>query len=55
MIHDEVVIGDNTYDFMAGIGNWSDMLKSRFDGQDAQIDAFIAVLQFWRSEEFVAR
>jgi all-trans-retinol 13,14-reductase len=43
-LYDQIVIGDEYYDFMAGTDNFKEALKFRFPEEDAAIDAYVDLL-----------
>ena len=54
LVHDEVIIGENKYEFMKGLENWAAMLHSKFPDNHKEIEAFVDVIRHWRSAEFQA-
>ena len=52
IVHDEVFIGENRYDFMAGGDNFRRMMYERFPSNQKEIDAFIARVEGLMTKEY---
>ncbi len=40
-VYDRIFVGDQVFDYVKGVGNWTDRMKSYFPGEEKAIDAYI--------------